>query len=653
MPINDRDKLNRIEELKAKLFSKNYQTKIEHRDKFSHPKRSDVPEVWEEGENLGTGPTAYTQRFFMKTSMFKNFFIFSSVFFVLTLLYASYVFFAGGNTVSNDNIDISILGNNFTAGGEDLSLIVGITNKNSSALDLVDLVLEYPRGSSANSADGGAGSSAGVERFRQSLGTIPSGGVRNENLKIVLFGEQGSVRTIKISLEYRVEGSNAIFVKEKSYDVTISSTPLNISVDAPATVSPNQDITLNIKATLNATNTVPKMLLKVDYPAGFKFESSVPATTLGNNVWSLGDLPPGAERNISITGKMLDVFDGEEKIFHITSGSQGVGDKTMIDVIFNSISHIVAIKKPFIEAKLFINGVSGREYTTNAQSPVHGEIRWVNNLDTKVNDLEIRAKISGNAVDRKTIKADGGFYDSSKNVIIWDKHSEDGFSEINPGDSGAANFSVSPLSLFSATGEMLSSPTITIDISISGKQLVSGYTAADLNNSNTSIIRIISDVGLNTKAFYYSGPFTNTGPIPPKVEKTTTYTIVWSVSNTANNISRGVVRSTLPSWIKFVGAISPSNEDLNYNPSTREIVWNIGNIPRGTDITGLPRSVAFQISFTPSLSQVRTTPIIINEAVLTGHDDFANVDVRASKGSLRTQLSSDPQFPSAGGTVVE
>lgn len=650
MPINDRDKLNRIEELKGKLFSKNYQPQIEHRDRFTRLKRKDIPEVWENGGKVGAD-SLYSNRdkFFLKSSLFKKFFLSSLVFFILTLIYASYIFFAGGNTVSNDNIDISILGNNFTAGGEDLSLIIGITNRNNSALDLADLIVEYPK----SSLGGGADSASGVERFRESLGTIPAGAARNENIKVVLFGEQGSVRPINISLEYRVEGSNGIFVKRKSYEVTINSTPLNLSVDAPLVISPNQNITLHIKATLNATHPVSKILLKLDYPSGFKFESAVPAPTLSNNIWSLGDLSPGVERNISVIGKMFDVADGEEKSFHISSGSQSSADKSMIEVVFNSLLHTVTIKKPFIEAQLVINGVSQREYTANARIPIRGEIRWTNNLDTKVNDLEIRAKISGNAVDYKTINGEQGFYNSLTDLITWDKNSRNGFNEVNPGESGSVNFSVSPLSLFSATDGMLLNPSINIDISISGKQSVSGYATTNLTNSASSVVRIISDVGLTTKAFYYSGPFTNTGPVPPKVAQTTSYTIVWSLSNTSNNISKSVARATIPSWIRFVGPFSPSNEDLTYNPSTKEIVWNIGRIPRGTGITTTDKSVSFQVAFTPSLSQVRTTPVIINDSTLTGYDDFANVDVRVSKISLRTYLENDPQFPAAGGVVVE
>ena len=76
-------------------------------------------------------------------------------------------------------------------------------------------------------------------------------------------------------------------------------------------------------------------------------------------------------------------------------------------------------------------------------------------------------------------------------------------------------------------------------------------------------------------------------------------------------------------------------------------------IPKGSGITGPARSVSFQISFKPSLSQVGTIPIIINDAILTGHDDFANVDIRVTKIGLTTKLDSDSAFPAGGGIVAQ
>ena len=643
MSLNDEEKLNRIEELKSKLFNANYKTKIEHRDSFPHFQKREVMDSW--GKKEDTEPD-FKENFFMKTSMFKKFFIFSIAFFVLALGYASYMFFAKGNTVSNDNINISILSNTFTAGGEEYPLLLEISNRNNSPLELVDLVVEYPKSSQASLSQDN-------EHLRLSLGTIPAGGIKNENVKLVLYGEQGSVRPIKISIEYRVEGSNAIFVKEKPYEVSINSTPINISVDAPLEASSNQDISFNVKTTLNATKPVSKILLKVDYPVGFQFVKAIPAPFLGNNIWNLGDLAPGAERNISIVGKMVDVFDGEEKVFHVFTGSQSPTDKSLIAVVFNSLAQTMMIKKSSIEAKLLINGVYQREYAIDTKTPIQGQIQWKNNLETKINNLEIRAKISGNAYNRNTISAGQGFYNSSQDLIIWDKNSQSKFTEVSPGDSGSVSFSFSPNPLFSASGGIVSAPTINIDVSIAGQQAQGGGVVSELNNKESKIVRIISDVGLSTKALYYSGPFTNSGSIPPKVEQKTTYTVVWSLSNTANNISKTQVRSTLPPWMRFTGIFSSATEDFTYDASTKEIVWNVGGIPKGTGITESEREISFQIELTPSLSQVGTEPLLINDTILTGHDDFANVDVRVNKASLNTRLLNDPNFPPNSSRVIQ
>ena len=645
--LEDREKLNKIDNLKNKLFSKVYDVKIEHRDNFRYQPKKDIPDSWEKEENKESINPNLKERFFMKTSIFKKFFIFSIGFFVLALGYGGYMFFAGGNTVSNNNIDIAVLGNAFTAGGEELPLQIEITNRNKSALELANLLIEYPKGSSMDASQEN-------ERVSTSLDTIPAGGVKSQNVKIIVFGEQGSVKPIKISLEYRVEGSNAIFVKEKPYEVTVSSAPINLSIEAPTDASPNQDIVLNVKAIVNGTKPVSKMLLKFDYPVGFQFTSAKPTPAFGNNVWDLGDLPPGSETNISVTGRMVEVFDGEEKTFHVFCGSQSGSDKSSIGVVFNSLGQTIAIKKPFIEAKLFVNGVYQSSYAVDNKTQIDGEIHWTNNLDTRINDLEIRAKISGNAMDRRTIKANQGFYESSSDTIIWDKSSHYDFASVDPGSFGSVGFSLSSLPLSYGAGNILSDPSVNIEVSITGKQALEGNVTQQLVNSESKTIKIISGVGLATKALYYSGSFTNTGPIPPKVEQETKYTIVWSISNTSNSVSKAQVRATLPSpYVRFVGPISPPMEDLTYDASTREIVWNVGTIQRGSGITGGENEVSFQIAITPSLSQVGTAPIIINDAVLTGHDDFANVDVRVNKSSLNTRLSNDPAFPSTGDRVIE
>ncbi len=641
MSEEDKNKLNRVEEMKDRLFSQNYDTQIRQPNVFSPIPERPVQDSWTKDEK----PAPVVESSFMHSSIFKKFFIFSLGFFFIAVSYAAYMFFVGGNTVSNNNIDISVQGNTFTAGGEELPLIIEITNRNNSSLDLVDLIVEYPKSSSGEATQD-------TERLRQSLGSIPAGAVRNENIKVVLYGEQGSLRTIRISIEYRVEGSNSIFTKEKTYDVSINSSPIDLTFTAPDKISSNQEMTLGIKAALNSNKVVSGVLLKVDYPLGFEFISASPTPTLGNNVWSLEDLAPGAEREISILGKMVDVSDGEEKTFRVWSGTQAKNDKSAIGVVFNSLSDVVLVEKPSIEARLYVNGSYQREYSAGSKEKVFAEVRWANNLDTSINDLDIRVKLGGNSLSRQSITADRGFYNSLIDTIIWDKSSIREFSQVDPGESGSLYFSFSPAMVSPTAGPSVA-PSIYLDLAISGRQSIDGFGSNTLSGTESKIIKISSDVGFANKILYYSGAFKNTGSIPPKVEKETTYTVVWSLSNTSNNISKAKVRTTLPAWVRYVGSISPKIEDVKYNATTKEVVWDVGNLSKGAGVSGLDREVSFQIGFTPSLSQRGSSPNLINSAVLTGHDDFANVDVEVTKGALDTRLMNDPSFPPTGDKVEE
>jgi hypothetical protein len=645
MSLEDKDKLSSVDKLKSKLFSRNYRPQMEHFNRISNKIQKDVPEAWHDTVSKSK---VVAEKVLSKNSFFKKFFIFAIGFFVLALLYAGYMFFIKGNLVSNDNIEIAVLGNAYTAGGEELPLQIEITNKNNTDLLLADLLVEYPKNSSGDL-------NRDTEKIRQSLGTIASGSIRSENVKVVIFGEQGSIRPIRISLEYRVDGSNSIFVKEKLHEVTVSSAPINLSIQAPTEASPNQDVVLKIKTTLNSLNPASDILVRVDYPIGFEFDAAASTkTTYGRNIWALGDLAPGAENEIVVTGKMVDVFDGEEKIFHVFAGSQNPSDKSSINIVYNSLSHSVLINQPFIEAKLFINNTYQREYAVESKSGIRGQIRWVNNLGTKVNDLQITAKISGNVVNEKSIVAESGFYQSSDDTIYWNKNSNYAFAEVNPGDSGTVSFELDTLPLYSSVGGIISDPAVKVDVSISGKQPLEGNASQQLVNSESKTIKIISEMGLAGKVLYYSGAFgQNSGPIPPRAEQETTYTVVWAISNTANNVSNVKVKSSLPTWVRFIENISPPSEDLTFNSATREIVWNVGAISRGTGISQAAKEVSFKIALKPSLSQVGTAPILINDFILTGHDDFANLDLKISKSALSTKLMNDASFAIGGEIVAE
>lgn len=626
---SDEKQSNRIEEMTKRLYSKDQSLLRKNRQGILHKIPYDVPDQWHPDPDGSTNTMA--EKMLHKSPIFKKFFIFSLIIFLGAMGFAGYKFFVGFNTVSNDNIDLVILGNSFAAGGEDVPLQIQVVNRNNVALELADLMVEYPNGSTGDETGDY------VRLPAISIGTLAPGKSITENVKVVLFGEQGSSKLVKASLEYRVENSNAIFVKESTFPVAINSAPINLAVEGATDVSSNQEFNLTIKATSTSKNPTDDILVKIEYPSGFSFEESTPKPSYGNNVWDLGNMTQGMERDITLKGIIFGQ-DGEDRAFRIYSGSADTKDKTNIAVTYNSLVQTVLIKKPFLEVGLTVNGENGLDTISDSGEQIQGNILWSNNLPVRVTDAVITATLSGNALDPASVKSLNGFYDSVNNKIIWDKTSVPDLASLEPGQSGGLSFSAKPLSLISGSG-VINNPQINISVDIAGKQSDAGGAVSQLSNAEHTTVKISSDLQVGTDVEYYTGPFTNTGPVPPKANTQTTYTVTWSLTNTANQVTQAEAKTILPTYVTFLNKIYPSTENLSYDDSTRTLTWKIGNVLPGTGLVAADRSVSFQVGLTPSTSQVGSIPNLTNETTLLGTDSFTGATLTNSKPVLRDVLN--------------
>lgn len=578
-----------------------------------------------------------------KTPLFKKFFIGALLFFVMTMGVVAYQFLGGHNEVSADGISINILGNAYTAGGEELPLQVELKNQNPVGLELADLIIEYPRGSDeANGSD--------IVRTRNTIGTLGANDSTLYNTKITLYGEQGSTKNIHFTLEYRLRGSNAIFTKDKDYTVTINSAPVSLTVEGPTETNPNQEIKLKIHTSLNATKTVEGMLVGADYPPGFTYIDSVPKPVYSNNIWELGSLDSGKDQVIEVRGTLFG-SDGEDKSFRVYGGIGSGNDQSKVAVVYNSYLHTIAIKKPFLETHIVIDDSDADEVAITSGESVRIKIPWANNLSSRILNAQITAKLSGNAYDPTAVQAGTGFFDSNANTISWDKNTVPAFASIEPGKSDYVTFTLTPAALENANHTFLTNPKIVIEVSIKGTQTDAGNITTEVKGSESKTAKVTTNFKVAADAVYSTGPFTNTGPVPPKAGQTTTYTIIWRITNTANRVTGAEVRTTLPSWINWKSTISPANANITYIDSTREVVWKVGAVDSGAGLGGSSKEAAFQISFTPSSSQVGSIPELITETNLSGQDSFTGVQLKSTKNFLLTKLTNDPQYSGSSGKV--
>ena len=300
--------------------------------------------------------------------------------------------------------------------------------------------------------------------------------------------------------------------------------------------------------------------------------------------------------------------------------------------------HTITVTKPFIEANILV------EDTATSGDAVDVKIDWANNLPSRITDGQIIANLSGNALDKTSVTSNEGFFDSLNNRIVWDRNSVPDLADIEPGAKGEVDFTVKSVSLLGPQSS-ISEPQLSFDVSINGRQPSLGSTYTEVNNFAKKIVKIISNFQIASSASYKSGTF------PPKAESETDYDITWTLSNSTNSISQAVARSVLPLYVKWVGSSSP-RENVTYNEVTREVVWNIGSVRANTGGT-YNREAVFTLALNPSTSQIGSVPQLMKEIYLSGTDDFTGTLISNKSLPLNTTLSSDPNFQSGSGRVIQ
>ncbi|OGD70791.1 hypothetical protein A3I18_01455 [Candidatus Campbellbacteria bacterium RIFCSPLOWO2_02_FULL_35_11] len=642
--INDNNKndLNRLERLKKGLYSK---TAIVSK-KFSelHPKKYDIGSNWNdesisqitsERPNLSNDMPKKIKK---EKNWIEKFLVLSIVLFVIATVAVLLTILGGVNKMSTSNVDISVIGPVSIESGGELSIQLTIENNNSSDLELADLIVEYPKGT--RSVDG-----IEMEKFKESLGTIKSGKEVKKEVKAILFGEENSDQEVIISLEYRMKDSNAIFFKEKIYDLKISSSPINLIISPIEESISGQEVNFSVSVISNSKTPLDNLLLVADYPFGFEFKSSDPKPDYSDNSWKVS----GDKQVINIKG-VITGQEGDERVFKFTCGTPDEDNEKKISAIFALAEKSLGIKNPFLGIDLAINGTNSSGYILSPNQPVRVDITWKNNSPAKILDGEITVKLRGEIIDKGSVSVDKGFYRSSDNAIVWEKRTNNDLAQIDLGDTGRLSFYFETLPIGKRTN--FTNPEITIDISAKGNRVFEGE-PEEISSTVTRTIKVSSDLAVTPRGTYYSGVFTNTGPLPPQVEKETTYTITWSVTNSMNDVDGVRVISSLPPYVRWMGVVSPSSEKISYNPVGGEIIWNVGDVKSGVGIKTAPREVSFQVALLPSITQANTVPNLTSEVKISGTDSFTNQILQSTEREVTTMINTDPGFTATKAVVAE
>jgi hypothetical protein len=542
--------------------------------------------------------------------------------------------YLGGNEISSDNISLSVDGPLNVGGGEVLNFAVEISNQNTVPMESATLIVKYPQGTR---------SVGDVPRtiFEQRIpvAEITPGAVENIPLQVVVFGEEQDEQQITATIEYRVSGSNSVFFKEaEPYGFSISSSPIVLRVKSVEKVSSGQMVDIELTVVSNASAPQRDLLISASYPNSFRFESSQPSPVFGNTVWSIDELLPEEEVSITLRG-VVTGFSDESLRINFDLGPAQSNDPFIVGSLLAEADADFIVESPFIEVTTKVDGDEASNVVLEEGENSRIELEITNTLNSTVYDMLVEVVPGGNVLNERSIQGTNGFYDSNSGTIKWEVANNNSFESVGPGESRLLNFTVSPSGV---------QPTASYDLVIN----VYARRVAEPNAADQLIGTALIEAKYDSTIFVGSqagrgGVFTPLGVIPPQVGETTSYTVTLVAEAGVNDLTDAVVETRLPIYVDWRDSIQGEGE-LTFNTVSQQLEWDAGSIPSGTR-----KEVTFQLSITPSSSQIGSTPVLLQSQTLRATDRFTDTRLQAQADPVYTELSTEAGFSEDNGRVIE
>jgi hypothetical protein len=621
------DDTGSLERARERLYDPRAISRSQHAH-LAAPEERVLPHAWEERIQKKAPHTGERH-----VHLAGTFFVAATVFFFVALGIAGFFFYFGANAVSVDKITIDIQGPTTIAGGDTVPLSLTITNKNPSAIQNAVIEIDFPNGTrDAKNV------LRAYSHYAENLGTIASGEVVTRSVEAVLFGGAGQSIVLPVSFSYNTPGSNAVFQKKSSYTLTISTTPLAVTIDTLTETVSNKPLTLTLTVRSNATIPLHNVVLAGSFPFGFSVQSS--SVPLNNSSFLLGTLAPGASKTITLVGTLVGQ-NKEQRVFRFTLGTADTSNNQSLAVTYMTQEATVIIAAPFIDTTLSLNGNTGTDVAITPGSYQNVTISYTNTLATSIKNATVSIAVSGSAVDYSSIRSTSGFYNSSNHTVVFSRDTDPSLATLAPGASGVGAFTFATL----PAGGSASSPTVSFTLSVSGTRVGQTNVPEEVSSTVTKTIKVATIVTLSASSLHSSGPLTTSGPIPPRVDQATTYTILWSAQNKGSAVAGGTASTILPSYVSYTNSTSGSGSFL-YDSRSRTVTWNIGDLAQGASAQG-----AFQVSLTPSISQKGSAPSLTGAVSFSGYDRFAGVSITATADPATTETTGDPGYSPEKATV--
>lgn len=502
------------------------------------------------------------------------------------------------NIYSKEVVRLEILAPDKADAGEEIEYSVKYKNNGNVRLEKASLIFEYPKGAVLSDGQG--------QRITTQLDDIYPGQEQTMQFYARLFGKEGETKEAKAFLSYTPRNLTATFRSETTATTVISFVPLTFELDMPSRAASGQQLEFSLNYFSNIDYPLSGLRVRIEYPAGFSFQQSSPAS-VGNNEWGIGVLNKADGGRISIKG-VLQGNVGEAKLFSASIGTWKDGDFTLLRETTKGIE----LTKPRLFISQVVNGSVG--YIASLGDTLHYEIFFKNISDRNFENLFLIVDLDGRPFDFSSVRVDKGNFTKGSSSLIWEARDIPELRFLGQGEQGTVDFWINV-----QEGWDIASPQEK-NFALKSKVLLS-------DAKEEFETKLNSKLEVEQAGYFQDEIFGNSGPLPPKTGEITTYTIIWKAKNYYNDVKSVRVKAQLPLGVELTGQIFPEDSPLTFDSLSRELVWEVGGMGASSGILTPAPSVAFQVSTSSSGT-------LIGQATIRAEDDYTERLLTSSAPSL-------------------
>lgn len=514
-------------------------------------------------------------------SLFK--FVFS-IAMLAALAWAGFFFLPMANKFSDSQLDLKIIGaENFTVGATTTYQIVFKNNQNIS-LNNVSLTANYPAGFVYTQS---SIEPKNIGKNEWSIGNLKPNEEKTLQITGNSFGSLGESQSWRVLLNYTPENFKSEMQKIATLNVKPTQAPITISlvgidrigIDTPA------NYTITVESKDNLAN--KRIEVSPIFPANFSITSS--SVPFEKNVWKL--LPTTSTDSVSkytinFTGKFSQTDQDTIPLkVQVKLSNNNQESYLLSESVLNT-----EILKNVVIINTAING-SLTDMESKPGDILNFTVLVKNAGKENVDKAQVKLTIDAPSYKKQSVlswsdiadKNDGDIIGSQiseqirRASLLWNDKKISGLNKIKPGEEIAIDFQLPIKASDKAPWNSIENNQITITSELTFNDITK---TTQTLNGNPINITLNSDLTIQVK-----------NDVSSNSEEKEQHSITWILNNTYHPLKNINLSADIYGDINWQGPSSTAASIVQYNPSTKHLVWTIPEMTDNTDVLSLPFTV--------------------------------------------------------------